>query len=156
MKQLWQKTLTYFGLGEEEQEDDYADLDEDFYPGETTTAVRKITRTPDLTRAERVAALRSVRPTPNARVHVIEPKSFNEAQQVADKFKSSIPVIINLQQSEAELAKRLIDFVSGLTYGLNGNIQKVAEKVFLLTPSNVEVSAEEKRRLRERGFFNQS
>ena len=83
------------------------------------------------------------------------PKNFNDAQQIADKFKVDIPVIINLQGAEVELSKRLIDFGSGLTYALDGGMQRVADKVFLLTPRNVEVSAEEKARLMEKGFFNQ-
>ena len=90
------------------------------------------------------------------RVHLVVPKSFNDAQDVADKFKDSIPVILNLQGIETDLSKRLIDFSSGLTYGLDGGMQRIADKVFLLTPRNVEVSAEERARLLEKGFFNQS
>ena len=86
---------------------------------------------------------------------MIEPKSFNDAEQVGQKFKADIPVIINLQQADGELSKRLIDFASGLTFALEGGIQRVADKVFLLTPHNVDVSAEDKRWLREKGFFNQ-
>jgi cell division inhibitor SepF len=93
---------------------------------------------------------------PQVRVHLVTPKNFNDAQTVADKFKDDTPVIINLQTSETELAKRLIDFASGLTYALDGGMQRVADKVFLLTPKNVEVSAEERQRLVDRGFFNQS
>jgi cell division inhibitor SepF len=92
----------------------------------------------------------------DVRVHLVMPKSFNDAQDVADKFKDSIPVIINLQGVEADLSKRLIDFASGLTYALDGGMQRIADKVFLLTPRNVEVSAEERARLIEKGFFNQS
>jgi cell division inhibitor SepF len=92
----------------------------------------------------------------SSRVHLVIPKSFNDAQDVADKFKDSIPVIINLQGSETDLSKRLIDFASGLTYALDGGMQRIADKVFLLTPRNVEVSAEERARLIEKGFFNQS
>ena len=84
------------------------------------------------------------------------PRSFNDAQPIADKFKDAVPVILNLQGTDAELSKRLIDFSSGLTYALNGGMQRIADKVFLLTPRNVEVSAEERARLIERGFFNQS
>ena len=84
------------------------------------------------------------------------PKSFNDAQQIADKFKDSIPVILNLQSSETDLSKRLIDFASGLTYALDGGMQRIADKVFMLTPRNVEISAEERARLIEKGFFNQS
>jgi cell division inhibitor SepF len=90
------------------------------------------------------------------RVHLVVPKSFNDAQDVADKFKDSIPVILNLQSSDTELSKRLIDFGSGLTYALDGGMQRIADKVFLLTPRNVEVSAEQRAELIEKGFFNQS
>jgi cell division inhibitor SepF len=89
-------------------------------------------------------------------VHLVLPKNFNDAQQVADQFKNDLPVILNLQGTDTELAKRLIDFSSGLTYALDGGMQKVAEKVFMLTPRNVEVSAEERARLIEKGFYNQS
>ena len=92
----------------------------------------------------------------DVRVHFVAPRSFNDVQDVADKFKDSIPVIINLQGTDTELAKRLIDFSSGLTYALDGHVQRIADKVFLVTPHNVEVSAEERARLVEKGFFNQS
>jgi cell division inhibitor SepF len=89
-------------------------------------------------------------------MHVVTPRSFNDAQQVADEFKRSKPVIINLQSSDRELSKRLIDFSSGMTYALGGGMQRIAQGIFLLTPRNVEVSAEEKARILEGGFFNQS
>jgi cell division inhibitor SepF len=94
-------------------------------------------------------------PESTSRVHVVEPKSFNDAEQIGAKFKNDTPVIVNLQNIDRELAKRLIDFVSGLTYGLDGGIQRVAEMVFLLTPANIEVSAEDRKWMREKGFFNQ-
>jgi cell division inhibitor SepF len=90
------------------------------------------------------------------RVHLVVPRSFNDAQSIADKFKDSTPVIVNLQGADPELSKRLIDFSSGLTYALSGSMQRVADKVFLLTPRNVEVSAEERARLIDHGFFNQA
>jgi cell division inhibitor SepF len=107
---------------------------------------------------QRGAALRPVPgglDQPQVKVHLVMPKNFNDAQVVADKYKNDIPVILNLQTSETELAKRLIDFASGLTYALDGGMQRVADKVFLLTPRNVEVSAEERQRMLEKGFFNQ-
>jgi len=156
---IWRKTLNYFKLTEEEPfESTFEDLDEEdsFEDFDQTPTVRKITRYPDLERAQKPSAsLRSISPPPQVKVHVVEPNSFNDCQQIADKYKSDIPVIINLQRSDNDLSKRLVDFASGLTYGLNGGMQKVADKVFLLTPSNVEVSAEERRRLQEKGFFNQ-
>ena len=79
-----------------------------------------------------------------------------DAQQIADRFKDGVPVIINLQSADQDLSKRLIDFASGLTYALDGGMQRIAEKMFLLTPRNVEVSAEEKAKLIDKGFFNQS
>jgi cell division inhibitor SepF len=92
----------------------------------------------------------------DVRVHLVIPESFNDAQDVGNKFKESIPVILNLQGVDPGLSIRIIDFASGLTYALDGGMQKIADKTFLLTPRNVEVSAEEKARLIERGFFNQS
>lgn len=89
-------------------------------------------------------------------MHVVTPRSFNDAQHVADEFKRSKPVIINLQSADRELSKRLIDFASGMTYALGGGMQRIAQGIFLLTPRNVEVSAEEKARILEGGFFNQS
>jgi cell division inhibitor SepF len=92
----------------------------------------------------------------DVQVHLVVPKNFNDAQQIADQFKDQIPVILNLQTTDTDLSKRLIDFASGLTYALDGGMQRIADKVFLLTPRNVEVSAEERARLMEKGFFNQS
>ena len=89
-------------------------------------------------------------------MHMVTPRSFNDAQSIADEFKRSKPVIINLQSTDRELSKRLIDFSSGMTYALGGGMQRIAQGIFLLTPQNVDVSAEEKARILEGGFFNQS
>jgi cell division inhibitor SepF len=90
-------------------------------------------------------------------VHLVLPRSFNDAKQIADRLKGATPVIVNLQEADQDLSKRLIDFSSGLTYALNGNMQRIAERVFLLTPPNVEVSAEERAKALERGgFYNQA
>lgn len=88
-----------------------------------------------------------------AKVHVVVPVGFNDAQEIGDKLKANQPVIVNLQGIDRDLSRRLIDFSSGLTYGLGGAMERVADQVFLLTPSNVEVSPEEKRRLQERGLY---
>jgi cell division inhibitor SepF len=189
---LWNRTLVYFGIAEEDEDWD----DDDGYAAEESLEqsyrerpnVRRLTPRrrghdfDDWTESEsdaapqRSAAVRSAarqaRPAPerehrpriealpsasSVRVHLVLPRSFNDAQQIADKFKQSIPVILNLQGADAELSKRLIDFTSGLTYALNGGMQRVADKVFLLTPRNVEVSAEQRAALLERGgFFNQA
>jgi len=182
----WHRTLVYFGLAEdrdayEEYEepdprepeaelesryrerpnvrrlqsrrrrDEIDDIFADDSPSERRTAVLRSVGGGGAVAAGRVANGRG-----DVRVHLVIPKSFNDAQDVADKFKDSIPVILNLQGSDTDLSKRLIDFASGLTYALDGGMQRIADKVFLLTPRNVEVSAEERARLIEKGFFNQS
>ena len=103
---------------------------------------------------QRAPVVRAIPATASAKPHVVSPASFNEAQEVADKYKGNVPVIINLQNVDRDLSRRLIDFASGLCYGLAGTMEKVAHQVYLLTPSNVEVSAEERRRLQERGLYD--
>jgi cell division inhibitor SepF len=183
---VWNRTLVYFGIAEEDDEwdedgylteedlertyserpnvrrltprgrqrdfDDWTDPDpEDAAP---QTAVLRPRNSSRRQPADAPAPMRAI---PSVQVHLVVPRSFNDAQQIADKFKDGIPVILNLQGADQELSKRLIDFTSGLTYALDGGMQRVADKVFLLTPRNVQVSAEERARLLERGgFFNQA
>ncbi|MSO40508.1 MAG: cell division protein SepF [Solirubrobacterales bacterium] len=118
---------------------------------------------PSPRRRGRLQAVDTEEPPPSRRgnggdlsIHTVTPRNFNDAQQVADEFKLSKPVILNLQSTDRELAKRLIDFCSGMTYALGGGMQRIAERVFLLTPQSVSVSADEKARILEQGFFNQS
>ena len=169
----WHRALVYFGLAEE-YHDDY---EEDAPPEAELEGryrerpnVRRLSArrrrdefddifADDEPRGRPTTVLRPVasgQGNGDVRVHLVVPKSFNDAQQIADKFKDSIPVILNLQSSDTELSKRLIDFASGLTYALDGGMQRIADKVFMLTPRNVEISAEERARLIEKGFFNQS
>ena len=172
----WHRALVYFGLAEErdpyvEEDDPYepeAELEDRYRERPNVRRLgsrRRRDEFDDIFADEDVPArptaqLRSVRPGGNGRsdvrVHLVIPKSFNDAQQIADKFKDSIPVVLNLQGIESDLSKRLIDFASGLTYALDGGMQRIADKVFMLTPRNVEISAEERARLIEKGFFNQS
>jgi cell division inhibitor SepF len=174
---VWNRTLVYFGIAEEDDWDEESYVtDEDLQrsyaerPNVRRLAPRRRERefddwTDPVPDGERTAVMRRTQraavaavPSPaSVRVHLVVPRSFNDAQQIADKFKEGIPVILNLQSSDQDLSKRLIDFASGLTYALDGGMQRVADKVFLLTPRNVEVSAEERARLLERGgFFNQA
>src|SRR5436309_4962237 len=181
---LWSRTLVYFGIAEEddewEDEDGYAAEESLEQSYRERPNVRRLTprrrsqdfddwteSQADAPTTHNAPAVRPARtgrpqmevvPNPNSvRVHLVLPRSFNDAQQIADKFKQAIPVILNLQSADAELSKRLIDFTSGLTYALNGGMRRVADKVFLLTPRNVEVSAEQRAQLLERGgFFNQA
>lgn len=100
----------------------------------------------------RTAVVRPLQPIASAKPHVVAPTSFNHAQEVADKLKINQPVIVNLQNVDRELSRRIIDFASGLCYGVGGQMERVANQVFLLTPSNVEVSPEDRRRLQEHGY----
>jgi len=183
LRDTWHRALVYFGLAEDH---DYGpEYEEDFEPetgSEEVFEARRerdqssVRRLPTSRRARRdeiddifaddepIAAsrTRTLRPvdTDNGgsdiQVHLVIPRNFNDAQQVADQFKRQVPVILNLQTADHELSKRMIDFCSGLTYALDGGMQRIAEKMFLLTPRNVDVSAEEKARLIDKGFFNQS
>src|SRR5579862_6546917 len=106
--------------------------------------------------SRRVRNLAPVQGQGAGRLHLVLPRSFNDAQTVADRFKIGVPVILNLQSADQDLSKRLIDFASGLTYALDGSMQRVADKVFLLTPRDVELSAEDRAKMLERGFYNQA
>jgi cell division inhibitor SepF len=88
----------------------------------------------------------------SARVHVVAPSRFGDAKEIADRLKDNRPVIVNLQVADRDLQRRMIDFCSGVTYALSGEMEKVADQVFLLAPTNVKVSDEERKRLVERGF----
>jgi cell division inhibitor SepF len=99
-----------------------------------------------------ISGVRTI-PRPSAKPHVVAPRSFSDAQEVGDNFKSKQPVIINLQGVDRDLSRRLVDFTSGLCYGLGGQMEKIATDVFLLTPLDVEVSPEERQRLQERGLY---
>ena len=101
----------------------------------------------------RPAVVRPIQPVQSAKVHVVAPSHFPDAQEIGDRLKANQPVIVNLQGADRDLSRRMVDFCSGATYALGGSMDKVARDVFLLTPSNVEVSAEEKRRLQERGLY---
>ncbi len=179
LRDTWHRTLVYFGLAEED--DPYRDEGLDVEPEQEIES--RYRERPNVRRLERNRRRRDeiddifaddggtggrdtrvLRPLggnggnggAGVQVHLVVPKNFNDAQQLADRFKEAIPVILNLQTTDTDLSKRLIDFASGLTYALDGGMQRIADKVFLLTPRNVEVSAEERARLIEKGFFNQS
>jgi cell division inhibitor SepF len=173
-KDSWHRALVYFGLAEDrdpyEEDDRYepeAEIEERYRerPNVRRLGARRrrdeiddIFADDDMP-ARPTTVLRQVRGgngRSDVRVHLVIPKSFNDAQQVADRFKDSIPVVLNLQSTDTDLAKRLIDFASGLTYALDGGMQRIADKVFMLTPRNVQISAEERAQLIEKGFFNQS
>ncbi len=174
MASFMQKALQYLGLKDIEDEDFYDDED----AGEQAGSQGRTTypdQGPDMAASGPVATVRPlvrdegrsmvnggrqsssvVRPIVaqrHSKPQVVTPTRFSDAQEIGDLVKANHPVIVNLQASERDLARRMIDFCSGLTYALSGSMEKVAEQVFLLTPSNVEVSAEDRQRLQERGLF---
>jgi cell division inhibitor SepF len=99
---------------------------------------------------------RPEQPTDLARITTLHPRTYNEARTIGEHFREGTPVIMNLTEMVDSDAKRLVDFAAGLIFGLRGSLERVTNKVFLLSPANVEVTAEDKARIAERGFFNQS
>jgi len=97
-----------------------------------------------------------VHTTDLTRITTVHPRTYNEARTIGEYFREGTPVIMNLTEMVDSDAKRLVDFSAGLIFGLRGSIERVTNKVFLLSPANVEVAAEDKARIAERGFFNQS
>lgn len=174
MAGVLRKTMVYLGLVEQ-ADDEYDDLMDDEL--EPTGQVRRlgadeavpVRRYPDSraeSRTESRGALavdtrtRAVEETrvesPSYRITTFVPSKYNDAKEIGEHFRQDVPVIMNLTEMDDDSAKRLVDFAAGLTFGLHGSLEKVTNKVFLLSPSNVTVSAEDKARIREGGFFNQS
>jgi cell division inhibitor SepF len=166
---VWHDIKARLGLGDDEY-DEYGEYDEDDDGSEgyevprspydeAPQSIRRVSREPDLDRAREAARQGSVVPgpgvqqVPQVKMQIVEPRTFSEAQAIADKFKQGVPVIMNLTMTDQDLAKRLLDFASGLTYGLNGGLQKVSDKVFMLTPANVDVSDAQRAAMRDRGLF---
>ncbi len=156
MAGVWKKTLQYLGLVEDEELDELGDVDASDPRGETHP-VRRLGRgeVSAVDRPEAIVRTMPARSTSMAAIHRAEPKRFNEAREIGERFRQGIPVIMNLQATEDPTARRLVDFASGLVFGLDGKIETVAQRVYLLTPVNTEVSAEERERIVEGGFFNQ-
>jgi cell division inhibitor SepF len=176
---VMRKAMVYLGLVDDEEfyaDDDvyYADEDDAYEPERVparvgaarrdvqpvpepqgpVTVIRGSRREePSPVSVTRATSVVKAVPMPATRVHVMEPLGFNDAQEVGDRLKAGQPVILNLQAVDRDLQRRLIDFSSGLAYALNGTMSKAADQVFLLTPSNVEVSEEEKERLQARGLY---
>jgi cell division inhibitor SepF len=98
----------------------------------------------------------TVQATDLTRITTLHPRTYNEARTIGEHFREGTPVIMNLTEMVDSDAKRLVDFAAGLIFGLRGSIERVTNKVFLLSPANIEVTAEDKARMAERGFFNQS
>ena len=110
--------------------------------------------------APQAPAQRTAAPTPTvapmSRITTLHPRTYNEARVVGENFRDGVPVIMNLSEMDDTDAKRLVDFAAGLVFSVRGSIERVTNKVFLLSPPNVSVAAEDKQRIAENGFFNQS
>ena len=154
----------YLGLLEDTRYDD--EYDGDYETADNTPAVSG-NRAPGA-RESRPASVSDLaerrRPTPGpsgvvaelSRITTLHPRTYNEARTVGENFRDGTPVIMNLSEMDDNDAKRLVDFAAGLVFATRGSIERVTNKVFLLSPPNVTVAAEDKQRIAEGGFFNQS
>src|SRR4051794_24712950 len=176
LRDTWHRTLVYFGLAEEEDpryeaipdHEPEAELEDRYRERPNVRRLQRRRRdefddifADEAPRGRETRVLRPVGGNGSGRGGGIQgppgnPQSFHDAPPIAGPVKDAVPGVLNLQTTDTDLSKRLIDFASGLTYALDGGMQRIADKVFLLTPRNVEVSAEERARLIEKGFFNQS
>ncbi len=154
------KVGVYLGLLEDTdryEDDYYADDEATQQPASTA---RPLAATPQ----ERSASVASLserrRPAQSvaelSRITTLHPRNYNEARTIGEHFRDGIPVIMNLSEMDDSDAKRLVDFSAGLVFATRGSIERVTSKVFLLSPANVSVTAEDKQRIAEGGFFNQS
>jgi cell division inhibitor SepF len=159
------KMAVYLGLVEEDRQyDDGYDSYEEEYPGyeEQEEALpgapagqaNLLAGDPAVGAAH--VATATVQATDLTRITTLHPRTYNEARTIGEHFREGTPVIMNLTEMVDSDAKRLVDFAAGLIFGLRGSIERVTNKVFLLSPANIEVTAEDKARMAERGFFNQS
>src|SRR5947209_8828394 len=161
MASIWRRTMVYLGLVDDEEYEDYEPYEEPVAPAPVSAAapsrrsaisepayepepsggVRTLPREPENSgitiQRPPSAVVRPISAAQQPKVHVVAPDGFNDAQEIGDKLKASQPVIVNLQGVQRDLSRRLIDFASGVTYALGGQMERVAEQVFLLTPSNV-------------------
>jgi cell division inhibitor SepF len=168
------KAMVYLGLVEDEDRPEYDDYDQYDHDGDAIDhddrrdsrsgsgagdGPRGLAAQRDGDRSS-VATMPGRRPStterPLDRITTIHPRTYNEAKQIGESFRENTPVIMNLSDMDDSDAKRLVDFAAGLVFGRRGTIERVTNKVFLLSPANVTVTAEDKARMAESGFFNQS
>jgi len=169
------KTMVYLGLAEDEERYDAYDVEDDLVEDpvedfrEDALPERHVERQEAAPESEHRAPVTPINrghvgrivPTPAPpqemrRISTIHPRTYSEAKAIGEAFRSGTPVIMNLSDMDDADAKRLVDFAAGLIFGLHGAIERVTSKVFLLSPSNVEVATVDKARTPERTFFNQS
>jgi cell division inhibitor SepF len=155
------KMAVYLGLVEDDRYDEYDEYDEyDSRTGEPeqTRALRPV-RDDEPVRHQAPAtgaAMAGAHGGADYRITTLHPRTYNDARAIGEAFRENTPVIMNLTEMDDTDAKRIVDFAAGLVFGRHGTIERVTQKVFLLSPANVVVTAEQKQRLAEGGFFNQS
>lgn len=162
------KMGVYLGLVEDDEDrlhasEDYDDLDDYDTELPSRPAARFADRPPAAARGGLALDTRPATHTreettsvPAYRITTLHPRTYNEARTIGEHFREGVPVIMNLTEMDDSDAKRLVDFAAGLSFGLRGRIERITNKVFLLSPANVDVTAEDKARIAEGGFFNQS
>jgi cell division inhibitor SepF len=155
------KMAVYLGLVEDEEYEGGYD-DDDGYD-ERAHVVRRhdeptlrVTRPDEVVERPPAPRREPVDPLDAYRITTVHPRNYNEARVIGEHFRDGTPVIMNLTDMDDSDAKRLVDFSAGLVFGRHGSIERVTQKVFLLTPANVEITAEDKSRIAGAGFFNQS
>ncbi len=160
------KMGVYLGLLED-ADGDYADPDSEFdeparrsEPVPAQAAARPVANLSERRRPALTPESQAPRPSSSvavmSRITTLHPRTYNEARVVGENFRDGVPVIMNLSEMNDTDAKRLVDFAAGLVFSVRGTIERVTNKVFLLSPPNVSVTAEDKQRIAEGGFFNQS
>jgi cell division inhibitor SepF len=171
MASAMRKMAVYLGLVEDDnrydehyqdqyETDEYEEYGAEFIDAGNSDSSRDVIRHSDNglepTRLPDREPVATIQTTDLARITTLHPRTYNEARTIGEHFREGTPVIINLTEMVDSDARRLVDFSAGLIFGLRGSIDRVTNKVFLLSPANVEVAAEDKARIAERGFFNQS
>ena len=164
MASAMRKMAVYLGLVEddsrydEQYQDEFGADEYEEYGAEfiDQSDSREVIRHSEAGRLQEREPAVAVQTTDLARITTLHPRTYNEARTIGEHFREGTPVIINLTEMVDSDARRLVDFSAGLIFGLRGSIDRVTNKVFLLSPANVEVAAEDKARIAERGFFNQS
>jgi cell division inhibitor SepF len=157
------KMGVYLGLLED-ADGDYVDVDTDYdeqparraEPESARPVANLAERRRPVPPAQRSASPAATSVAPLSRITTLHPRTYNEARVIGENFRDGVPVIMNLSEMDDTDAKRLVDFAAGLVFSVRGSIERVTNKVFLLSPPNVSVAAEDKQRIAENGFFNQS
>ena len=146
------RAAVYLGFSTDEY-DEYIDDDETLAP---VTPLRDVNRPRAVPRTQAPAAFGGQPATDLRKIQTIKPRSYNDARVIGEAFREGIPIIMNLTEMSDADAKRLVDFSAGLSFGLQGSIERVTTSVFLVSPAHVEIGVENEPPVTERSFFNQS